>query len=118
MITSSPCRTSLLTGRLTHLRHDTRKVRPTKHVVERSEIAVQRVAQLALRRLEAVLEVLLDRELLVRRLEIVALETVREIAELLDELGTKPHAVLAVAGRAQLDELPFCLLYTSPSPRD
>ena len=98
---------SLLTGRFTHLRNDVRQVRAAKHVVEGREIAVQRVGQLSLRRLQTIPEILLDRELLVGRLEIVALKAVREIAEFLNQFGTKSHAVLTVAGRAQLDELTF-----------
>src|SRR4051812_25879138 len=65
------------------LRRHGRHVRAPQHVVERAEILLQRLAQLSLRRLQPILQLLLYRHLLVRRLEVAALETVGEIAELL-----------------------------------
>src|SRR5580765_7056529 len=64
------------------LRHHTGQVRAAEHVVERGELAVEDLVELALRSLEALLEILLDRHLLVRRLEIAAAEAVGDVAEL------------------------------------
>src|SRR5882672_6799128 len=89
------------------LRDDAREIRPPQHVVERGELAGEHVAELALRALEAVLEILLDRYLLVRRLEVGAGEAVREVAELLYELRSEAHAVLSAAGGTKLDERAF-----------
>src|SRR5215831_152487 len=88
-------------------RRDCRHVRAPQHVVERGKVAVHHLAQLSLRRLEAILQILLHRQLLAGRLEVAVLQAVGQVAELLHELRAEANAVLSAAGRAQLDELPF-----------
>src|ERR1051326_8391511 len=72
--------------------------------VERRQILGQHVADLILKRLELGLEVLLDGQLLIRRLEVRALQTVREIGDFLHQLRSEANAVLAAAGGAELQE--------------
>ena len=79
------------------LRDDARQVRSSQHIVERGELAAHDVAQLSLRSLEAIFEILLHGELLAGRLEIAACEPIRKIPELLDEFRSPANAVLAAA---------------------
>src|SRR5262245_33738134 len=89
----------LIAGSPRDLRHDVREIRPPQHVVERAELAAQDLAQLPLRPLQPLLQLLVYGGLLVRRLEVGARQTVGEIPELLHQLRSPPHAVLTATGR-------------------
>src|SRR6266850_108255 len=62
----------LTRGSPRRLRDDGRQIRPPQHVVERGQLTAEDIAELTLRTLEAVLKILLNRDLLVCRLEIAA----------------------------------------------
>src|SRR5262245_23022711 len=74
-----PALPALLTRPPARLLHNRRQVRAAQHVVERGQIAGQRVTELRLRSLESILQVLVHGELLVRRLEVGACQAVRQV---------------------------------------
>src|SRR5262245_65353246 len=103
---SSPGR--LWIGRPPRRRRDhARKVGAAQHVVERGELTIEDFGQAALRTLEPILQIFVDRDLLVGRLEVAVGKTVCEVAELLDELRSKAYTVLTAPGGPQLDQRPL-----------
>jgi len=75
-----------------------RQVRAAQHVVEGADVARSHLADLRLRFLQPILQILVHGHLLIGRLEVAAGQPVPEVTEFLDQLRSEPDAVLAAAG--------------------